>query len=703
MDRWGATELPSAVCPIPQAYTPDQALQAYLNAKKNMPGLSPAAWRKQAAIDLGMDYDTYLALWKVHKGSAKIAKALKIPLEPVSTPTLPASISSSPTMGIQAKAPLMTYDQLKLAVDIDSYKVKPVITTDYVQGDQVFKMAFQNSDDYHDVLEILDAGGMDYMAAGNIVKVFKKQPTAGSGQATAKMVADTKWKPKGASSQAKLDDIEDTFNDGGISADEAVQHLDELMKGASPDIYDSAFELKMMIKPLQPASTAKKVTAATTKKIAAKKAASKKRWKPNPSSPPAQKAKEIEAAFHAGKIGADEAYKYLDDVLKSAPDYIKVGVKGYVDQAKASIGVGNQAVIQTAHGPLTHELASNVYKVMKKNMPGATPAQLRHAAAEYLGVDYNDYLKAWKKPTTKAQAAAQTPASKLPPPTTTPLSPSSVGKYKNKDGVGPDELKADLARLYGPGAQPNYIALGYDDVTGAYTVFFPNSLLPTQAAKDAVVEGLKKLGLKVDKLPNGAYKIAHPDAAKKAAANAKQIKQTGTYTLPDGTVALDMTEANKWTDTWWGTLKADTKSAWGNYTGSGYIDINSYWRKGTTKHGFMSPEKIKEVSELLSKSMQTVKTEFTVFRGTNIDIDKFVKGKVWTDEGFVSTAINPGSSWSGVKFEIVLPKGTKGMYIGNRSSHPGENEFLIDRDTKFRILEVDKDKNKIKLIAIPKK
>jgi hypothetical protein len=94
--------------------------------------------------------------------------------------------------------------------------------------------------------------------------------------------------------------------------------------------------------------------------------------------------------------------------------------------------------------------------------------------------------------------------------------------------------------------------------------------------------------------------------------------------------------------------------------------------------------------------------EFMVFRGTNIPIGEFKVGSLWEDMGFMSTAVNPGSAWSGVKFDITLPKGVRGMYIGKRSSHSHENEFLIDAGTKFRILSVDVQRKVVKMVAIPK-
>jgi hypothetical protein len=110
--------------------------------------------------------------------------------------------------------------------------------------------------------------------------------------------------------------------------------------------------------------------------------------------------------------------------------------------------------------------------------------------------------------------------------------------------------------------------------------------------------------------------------------------------------------------------------------------------------------------------MQPVEHEFTVYRGLgdepgrSLTIDTFKPGQKWTDKGFGSSSPDPNKAWRGVRLEIVLPKKTKGMYIGKRSSAPGEGEYLIDSKTTFRVLSVKRDpysvyKGVVKLVAIP--
>lgn len=510
---------------MPQSLSPADAHAKYLQMKKKYPTLTPAAWRKAAAQELGMDYNTYLEIWKQNKG-AKAAQ--KLVAEP--KPTLPAAQSPGPKM------------------------VQPGETT-----------------------------------------------TASAEPSLAKTFSD-------------VDNTVDLYQKGLMSQQEMLDDL--------------KFQVDKFTSPADKHVLQNHILGKT-----------KKAFIPD--------------------------HEVLNAITESAED-----------------------VIMTHSGPLTHDLAQSVYKQMKKNMPGATPAVWRHNAAKYLGVDYNDYLLAWKKkPGTGA-------IKKLPVDPNVALSPSKVGKYANSD-IDADQLKAELCTLYGPGAEPNFISLVYDEFVGSWSVQFPNSLLKSQAAKDKVAQGLEQLGLKVVKKPNGYYEISTSSAKKTVKANIDQIKQTGTYTLPDGKVVLDINAADVWTESWWKTLNAQTRDDWKNYTGSGYRTINDGLR-----HGSASAQ-TRARAKRISDSMPKVDHQMMVFRGSPLQISSFRVGELWRDKGFMSTAINPGGAWQGVKFEITCPKGTKGMYIGKRSSHPSENEFLLDKDTEFRVLEVDTINKIVRMVAIP--
>lgn len=630
----------STVCPLPTAHSYDDVKSAYDSAKKKMPGLTPAAWRKQAAIDLGIDYNTFLSIWKVGKGKGKVV--------PASTPTVPAAASQTVSMGIkkadiptggvtltpQSIKHMLGADAKYIQAAVDPTDSARIIVTPKAYKDPI-SSSLAKAKAFEVTKKVLMKNGFSSKIKGGQLVVDVDQKTS-----LTRLVDAMGYKFKGNIPIKMAKGVDDDIANGIVSFDEGMVYLQHI---AAKYPNGNGLVMDMISK--------------WTKIIG--------------QTPPNIKFAKVSGA---------------------SPAVVKKVAKAAAKAPTAPTKV--DGLIQTAHGPLDNALAKAAYKKMKGDMPGASAAQLRHAAAEYLGVGYNDYLKAWKmKPGTSS------PAPKLPStPTTQPhLSPSPEGKYKSKD-ITPDQLRDELVKLYGPGADKNFINFMYD-AEGSYVVMLPNSLLPTLPAKKAVIDGLEKLGLKIQAGTN--YKSVKVLGSKSQSA---QIKATGTKTLPDGRVVLDLSYADKWTNSWWPSLSQAAKDAWLVYTGSGYRFINSFWR-GESKDAYQwSPAQIKSFSTSISKSMLVTKHEFTVFRGSGyISLNQFKVGGKWQEDGFMSTAISPGSEFDGVNMEIICPPGTRGMYIGKKGSSGDEREFLMDRGTEFRVVAVDKANNSVKLVAIPKK
>lgn len=531
MVRWGATPVPSAsgsvVCPMPTAVSYAQVKAAFDKAKKTAPQLTPAAWRKMAAQELGMPYDDYLAIWKT-KG--------KVPMVPASTPTHPVSA------GVQATK-------------------------------------------------------------------------AQQGQATVAMKSV-------ASLEKDVDDLYQAYLKGDIDKDDFYEGIGYINKniGDYPGVTQSV----------------------------------------------------------------------MDKVLNGAANKLKVKAP------MPSVPVAPQVA-----GGANYQTVKAAYDLMKKQMPGATPAQIRKAAAKHLGMDYNDFLKAWKNKPGKTPGVGSVPkgAPKSPAPTSAgtttgpnviPLHPSTVGKYGSSD-ITAEQLKDELARLFGPKANKSYINLSFDEISGTYNTTFPSSIL-NEYGKKQVAEGLKKLGLKVDKKSNGSYDIT-PGKPK--------VAKPGKFTKQDasGNTVINQTEAQRRTDAWWRDLDKDTQKAWNYYTGSGYRGLNQALRG----IGRMTDD-MRKHSKALSDSMEAVEDQFTVVRGGGYDIEEFKGKSKWTSEGFTSTAASGGFGGN-VRFVITVSKGTKGRWIGTKSVHPGEKEFLLDKGTEFRITSIDDSKHPpvVHLTTIPKK
>jgi hypothetical protein len=172
---------------------------------------------------------------------------------------------------------------------------------------------------------------------------------------------------------------------------------------------------------------------------------------------------------------------------------------------------------------------------------------------------------------------------------------------------------------------------------------------------------------------------AQPEAQKQEAAKKAQVAETAAK------LTAQQPPADK-----------DERAAIDHYTNGGYTSINKGLRQGL---GAASSKTVKALDDWLAKS--EVKEDLKVYRKVSGEYANVLKsvmfpGAKFIDRGFVSTSINNG--WSGdLYFEINVPKGAKGAYVDNMSSHPGEKEFLLPRDSKFVVKNHDISSNIIEL------
>lgn len=607
-----------------------------------------------------MPYDAYLAIWKT-KG--------KVPMVPTSTATHPVSAVGG-QVAKAVKPPSVTPQALGKLLENMGIKKGGYTSPQYTHTGQMYgggsalkpgHMITKSSvgDGYYikfpgihgakvvDAADDLKAAGYDVtMLGGNGIKVSLPKPSPGT--ETMKYANDLK---------EEVDGLFDAWKLGKIDEDDLYDAIDMLGEAVSEGIQfpgvPSTYMNKLTSKLLSDVNDviAKKPAPKTAyaQKVAAKKSAVKKA----PASPP-------------------------PFVVTSAP----------------------------SAGGLTYDAAQAAYKLMKQQMPGATPATWRHAAAKHLGVDYNDYLKAWKaKPSKVSTSTPKMGAPKTPAPPAAssasgtnviPLNPSSVGKYANAENISVDDIKDELARLFGPSANKQYINPDYNPANGMYTIDFPTSILTKQGMAD-VAAGLQKLGLKVEKLYGGngnKYKIG-PAKFKAPPPEAK-------YKMVDGKNVLNLPEAQKDTNDWWDTLSSAEQASWNKYTGAGYTEINRALR-GLDQMTSI----IRKHADNLNGSMVKVDESFTAWRGGTYDVGLFKKGGKFHAENFTSTAVNTGGGFGGnVRFEITISKGTKGRFVGKKSRHPGENEFLVESGIDYRVTDVEILSNGnaiVKMTSIPKK
>jgi len=135
------------------------------------------------------------------------------------------------------------------------------------------------------------------------------------------------------------------------------------------------------------------------------------------------------------------------------------------------------------------------------------------------------------------------------------------------------------------------------------------------------------------------------------------------------------------------------------YTGSAYEDINEALRiVGLSSSSSRMQDTVEKITEALRKFH--LKKSLTVYRGasgaifggakTVEEINAMAKaGARITDRGFMSTSASEGAQFGGdYRFVITVPAGTgRGAYVAPVSHFGSENEFLLQRNSTFKIVK----------------
>jgi tape measure domain-containing protein len=150
------------------------------------------------------------------------------------------------------------------------------------------------------------------------------------------------------------------------------------------------------------------------------------------------------------------------------------------------------------------------------------------------------------------------------------------------------------------------------------------------------------------------------------------------------------------------------KSALQKYTGNGYKTINSKLRAAGGDSYAAKSMTVKALDSVIKRAPVTdidmkLRRDFS-FGPMFTHIEKYgtLNGTVMTDRGFSSTSARMNWSWSGgFKATILLPKGSQGIYTGGThdySSHPGESEFILPRETRYKIVSTKKSGSYTELV-----
>lgn len=190
---------------------------------------------------------------------------------------------------------------------------------------------------------------------------------------------------------------------------------------------------------------------------------------------------EMEGRIRTGRfITERRGYIVLDEtgkVIKDGQKFLFHSADEAVDVLKRKSGVVTPKPLPTPKPPsvpapaptptvptppatLTHEAARKEFTKVKRSDKSLTDAQARRKAAENMGVDYDTYLKTWKKPKGKTDTVVRQPATQTvrhPVPDHPPVPevpPKSVFRRKSdtKAVTSGDAYKADLNEI-NPGRQ----------------------------------------------------------------------------------------------------------------------------------------------------------------------------------------------------------------------------------------------------------
>lgn len=144
------------------------------------------------------------------------------------------------------------------------------------------------------------------------------------------------------------------------------------------------------------------------------------------------------------------------------------------------------------------------------------------------------------------------------------------------------------------------------------------------------------------------------------------------------------------------------------YTGDGYADINTFFRK-LDGYEYLDADWIKECGADLDSAIKKFKLSknIKVYRGVGLEalgvsnVDELTIGSVCVDKGYMSTSVSKDFVLNSdfakdAVLEIMVPKGKgTGAYINSRSRFMDEEyEFLLKRGTKLKVVEIDKSGDK---------
>jgi len=161
---------------------------------------------------------------------------------------------------------------------------------------------------------------------------------------------------------------------------------------------------------------------------------------------------------------------------------------------------------------------------------------------------------------------------------------------------------------------------------------------------------------------------------------------------------------------WRKAIDKAEKAAVIKYTSDYYTNMNG-WLRGFMSDSSFTPAEFSRLKKYIvdcetALEKSVLPDDILVHRQAGdamLQLYKKAPNGVFFDEGFTSTTPVKGSFEGEIDIEINVPAGRgAGMWVDPISDNKGENEFLINRGTKFKVIEIDEsgDRPLVKLEVI---
>lgn len=149
------------------------------------------------------------------------------------------------------------------------------------------------------------------------------------------------------------------------------------------------------------------------------------------------------------------------------------------------------------------------------------------------------------------------------------------------------------------------------------------------------------------------------------------------------------------------TLSEDTQSTIMRYTDTLYTELNNYLENTSKKN--LEFDMIVKVLDTAIANAPPLKTDITVYRGLNLPTvknsrgrsDPLLVGYSGLYKGYISTSFDINTALTFTRqscclLKVVIPKGSKVLFVSGISNFSTEEEILLPRNTVFELKKLEK-------------